>query len=137
MKTYTEMCQLSTYKERLEYLMLKGKVGMDTFGMDRAFNQMLYHGREWALIRPRIITRDKGCDLGLEGHEFVDDEPIIIHHINPITLRDIEIGSRALFDPNNLISCRLSTHNAIHYANQVPEVEPVVRTAHDTCPWRI
>ena len=34
MKSYTELCSLSTYEERLEYLQLHGKVGRDTFGFD-------------------------------------------------------------------------------------------------------
>ena len=76
MKTYTELCQYSTYADRVEYLMMRGRVGNDTFGVDRIFNQMFYHGEEWSYIRSRIITRDNGCDLGLPGHEIIGNEPI-------------------------------------------------------------
>lgn len=136
MKTYTELCQYSTYEERIHYLMLKGKVGMDTFGVDRVFNQMFYHSREWQIVRPHVIMRDDGCDLGVNGCEYVDGEPIIIHHINPITMNDLKIGNPWIFNPENLISCRDYTHKIIHYALKPPELSPIIRSANDTCPWK-
>lgn len=135
-KTYTEMCQYSTYKDRVEYLMVHGKVGNDTFGVDRVFNQMFYHSEEWKQIRRRVINRDNGCDLGLVGHEFVGNEPIYVHHINPFTIEDIRNASSVLFDPENLVSCRFDTHQAIHYGLIPPQVTPIVRVANDTCPWK-
>ena len=41
MRSYTEMAKLKTWEERLEYLMLEGSVGKDTFGFDRYANQAL------------------------------------------------------------------------------------------------
>ena len=41
-RTYSELIKLSTFKERLEYLKLNGKVGKETFGFDRIFNQKFY-----------------------------------------------------------------------------------------------
>ena len=136
MKTYTELCQYSTYADRVEYLMMRGRVGNDTFGVDRVFNQMFYHGEEWNYIRSRIITRDNGCDLGLSGHEIIGNEPIYVHHINPLTIDDIKNASPLLFDPENLICCRFNTHQAIHYGLIPPQVTPIIRVANDTCPWK-
>lgn len=94
MKSYTELCTLPTYEERLEYLQLHGEVGRDTFGFDRWLNQDFYQSREWRQFRDRIIARDMGCDLGCKDHPITDwvlrdgrpiRPKISIHHINPIT----------------------------------------------------
>jgi hypothetical protein len=44
-----------------------------------------------------VIIRDNGCDLGVEGHEIYGNR-IIIHHLNPISLEDIERQSAYLLD---------------------------------------
>ena len=72
MKSYTELCTLPTYEERLEYLQLHGEVGKDTFGFDRWLNQDFYQSREWRQFRDRIIARDMGCDLGCNDHPISD-----------------------------------------------------------------
>ena len=41
-KSYSELMKLKTFEERYEYLKLEGKVGEETFGYDRIFNQVLY-----------------------------------------------------------------------------------------------
>lgn len=98
MKSYTELCTLPTYEERLEYLQLHGEVGRDTFGFDRWLNQDFYQSREWRQFRDRIIARDMGCDLGCPDHPITDwvlrdGRPvrprISIHHLNPITKDDV------------------------------------------------
>ena len=135
-RTYTELSRLCTFEERFEYLCLRGQVGKDTFGFDRIFNQMFYTSGEWKAIRKFIITRDNGCDLGVEGCE-IHGQRIIIHHINPITLEDIENHSDLLLDPENLITTIHSTHNAIHYGDKDLIVRaPIERTMNDTCPWK-
>lgn len=135
-RSYSELIRLNTFEERYEYLRLDGEVGVDTFGFDRIFNQRLYRSTEWRQLRDKIIVRDNGCDLGVEGHEIYGHR-IIIHHINPITLTDIERHSPILFDPENLITTIHSTHNAIHYGDAELLVrDPIVRTKYDTCPWR-
>lgn len=136
MKTYTELCRFLTYKERVEYLIIGGRVGDYTFGVDRVFNQMFYRSEEWKRARRKAIIRDNGCDLGLVGHEFVDNEPIYVHHINPLTIDDIKNASPLLFDSENLICCRFDTHQAIHYGLTPPQVTPIIRVANDTCPWK-
>lgn len=72
MKSYSEMCQLATFEERLAYLQLHGEVGKDTFGFDRWLNQDFYQSREWRQFRDKIIVRDMGCDLGCRDHPIYD-----------------------------------------------------------------
>ena len=134
-KTYSELITLPTFEERFAYLQLNGVVGRDTFGFDRYLNQIFYRSKKWRSIRDRIIIRDNGCDLGVEGYEIYGN--ILIHHINPITSEDIERESEFLFDPEYLITTTHSTHNAIHYGNiSLLPTMPIERTKNDTCPWR-
>lgn len=57
--------------------------------------------------------------------------------MNPITLRDIEEESEYLINPEYLISTVHNTHNAIHYGDDsLLTLQPVERSANDTCPWR-
>lgn len=135
-RTYTELSQLKTFEERFEYLSLNGQVGKDTFGFDRIFNQKFYKSREWLSIRSHVIVRDNGCDLGVEGHEIYGDR-ILIHHMNPISLEDIEQNTAFLLNPEYLITTIHSTHNAIHYGDSSLLVTaPIERSRNDTCPWK-
>lgn len=133
---YTELSKLRSFDERFNYLKLGGKVGKDTFGFDRYFNQRFYRTQEWKKIRDYVIIRDNGCDLGIEGHEIYGQR-LLIHHMNPIKLEDIEKRSDILLDPEYLITVTHTTHNAIHYGDLslIPRA-PIERTANDTCPWR-
>ena len=134
-KCYSELRALSTFEERYNYLRLRGKVGQETFGFDRIFNQMFYNSREWKSVRDEVIIRDNGCDLGIEGYEI--HGRIIIHHMSPISLDDITKGSEFLMNPEYLITTIHSTHNAIHYGNESLLVRaPIERRRNDTCPWR-
>ena len=82
-----------------------------------------------------FIIRDGGCDLAVEGFEIFSS--IIIHHLNPITYEDILNCNPCVFDPDNVVCTKLSTHNAIHYGNEnLLTKPPVERTRNDTCPWR-
>ncbi|MFV0423989.1 MAG: hypothetical protein ACK5K7_00230 [Bacilli bacterium] len=135
-KTYTELSKIKTFQERFEYLKLNGQVGMSTFGYDRIFNQMFYRSREWKNIRNYVITRDLGCDLGIEEYEIPKGVNIYIHHLNPISMKDLENKNELLLDPNNLITTIHETHNAIHYGDmKLLRSEPTERYAKDTCPW--
>ena len=134
-KSYFELIKLSTFMDRYKYLRLDGRVGVETFGYDRYLNQILYHTPEWRRFRRDIIVRDKACDLGCAGYELYDK--ILIHHLNPITVNDVLNRDPKIFDPNNVISTSLNTHNAIHYGDERLLVsEPIVRTKNDTCPWK-
>lgn len=71
-RTYSELCQYSTFEDRFHYLQLHGAVGHDTFGFDRYLNQDFYRSREWRMFRDKIIVRDMGRDLGVPDHEITD-----------------------------------------------------------------
>ena len=133
-RNYTELSRLKTFKERFEYLSLKGSVGKETFGFDRMFNQRFYTSKEWKHVRDLVIVRDNGCDLGLEDFPILGR--IYIHHLNPFTMEDLEKHPSVLLDPEYLISVSFDTHNAIHYGSEslLPK-EPVERKKNDTCPW--
>lgn len=135
-RRYSELCKLKTFEGRFEYLRLDGQVGKDTFGFDRIFNQRFYTSTEWRRIRDHVIVRDNGCDLGVEGHEIYGNR-IIIHHLNPISLEDIERQSAYLLNPEFLITTIHNTHNAIHYGDESLLIRaPIERSKNDTCPWR-
>lgn len=134
-KCYRDLIKLDSFTERYHYLKLHGKVGEDTFGLDRYVNQTLYKSHKWRRTRSQIIIRDNGCDLGVEGHEL--DNYIVVHHMNPITLEDIEEERDIIFDPENLICCSSRTHQAIHFGDEdlLPK-DFVQRRPNDTCLWR-
>ena len=134
-KTYSELITIPTFEKRFEYLKLDGQVGVETFGFNRYLNQAFYKSDEWLSIRDYVITRDNGCDLGMEGYEIYGR--ILIHHINPITKDDIIQRSRILLDPENLITTVKRTHDAIHYGDSNLLMRaPIERRKNDTCPWR-
>lgn len=134
-RNYSELSKLLTFEERYQYLRLDGTVGKETFGFDRYLNQVFYRSQKWKTIRDFVIIRDNGCDLGVEGYEI--HGRIIIHHINPLTVRDIESESEFLLDPEFLICTTHNTHNAIHYGDENLLIRaPIERTKNDTCPWK-
>lgn len=134
-RNYRELRRLKTFEERYFYLQLKGIVGESTFGFDRYLNQILYTSDRWLRTRDNIIIRDNGCDLGIEGYEI--HGRILVHHMNPITIEDVELERDIVFDPEFLISTTLRTHNAIHFgdASLLPKL-PIERRRNDTCPWK-
>lgn len=134
-KTYSDLIKIPTFEGRYEYLKIGGAVGEDTFGFDRYLNQKLYKTPEWISVRNYVITRDAGCDLGIEGHDIVGK--VIVHHMNPITVNDILYRKDYVLNPEYLISSSMLTHNAIHYGDEklLPQ-KPVERSRNDMCPWR-
>lgn len=134
-RTYSELILIPTFEERFEYLQLNGRVGEDTFGHQRYLNQVFYKTREWRDLRHYVIVRDNGCDLGVEGFDIYG--PIHVHHMNPITIEDIENRSEFLLDPEYLISTSDRTHKAISYGDKsLLPLPPIERFRNDTCPWR-
>jgi hypothetical protein len=135
MKTYTELRRLDSFLERFEYLSLKSVVGRYTFGSERFLNQQFYASREWRNVRRDVIDRDGGLDLGVEGYDIFDQ--ISVHHMNPITMEDVENHNPEILDPDLLISVSHETHNAIHYGDKsrlrLPSL--VERRPGDTRPW--
>ena len=135
-RSYSELITLPTFEERFKYLKLSGRVGADTFGFDRHLNQMVYQrDPRWKDARDRVIIRDNGCDLGIEGREIYGK--IIVHHMNQITVDDILHDREWIFDPEFLICTVHNTHNAIHYGDEsLLTLAPTVRSKNDTCPWK-
>ena len=133
-RTYSEFLRRSTFEERYEYLKLGGSVGAATAGFDRWINQEFYRSREWKSLRQEVILRDGGCDLGVPGHEI--QRKALVHHINPITIRDIVDGLHWILNPEYLVTVSHETHNAIHYgdASLLPK-EHVERSPGDTRVW--
>lgn len=133
-RTYRELRRLSTFEERFDYLELHGVVGQSTFGFDRWVNQEFYTSSLWRQARDEVIVRDHGCDLGVLGYDIHLD--LLVHHMNPMTARDIENGEEWICDPEFLITTTHRTHNAIHYGNRNLLPRPVVaRSSGDTRLW--
>jgi hypothetical protein len=134
-RTYSKAISIPDYFERFRYLKLDGRVGVGTFDHDRYLNQVLYKSPEWRRLRRDVILRDNGCDLGHEDYEIYGK--IVIHHLNPITVEDVLNRDPKIFDLENVISCSLMTHNAIHYGDEnLLMGGPINRSPNDTCPWR-
>lgn len=134
-RTYSELILLPTFEERFEYLRLDGRVGEDTFGFDRYLNQVFYRSYEWRQIRDYVIVRDNACDLAVEGCDIYGK--VLIHHMNPITAKDIESRTDILLNPEYLICVTHNTHNAIHYGDENLIIKaPIERRPNDTCPWK-
>lgn len=133
-KSYSELSKLQTFEERYAYLKLAAKIGAETFGSERRVNQAFYQSREWRQVRTRVIVRDNGCDLGLDGYPC--GYGAVVHHINPITMEQIVNADPAIFDPENLVLCSFDTHDMIHFgSDNLYRRDLVERAPNDQCPW--
>lgn len=136
-RTYSELITMPTFKERYNYLKLNGRVCEETFGFDRYLNQKFYRLPEWKVVRRQIILRDHGCDLGVDDREIPRGVRIIVHHMNPMSIKDIANKLDWILDPEFLICTMKRTHDAIHYGDEsLLYNEPVERMKGDTCPWK-
>jgi hypothetical protein len=125
---------IPTLEDRYEYLALSADVADITFGFDRWVNQNFYRSAEWKNARRHVIIRDDGWDLGV--YDVPISGRVIIHHMNPLTLSDIEEGSDNLLNPEFLICCSHRTHNAIHYGDRSQLPQPYIpRQPGDTRSW--
>lgn len=116
MRTYSELMTLPTFEERFRYLLLHGKMTEETFGWDRYMNQVFYTSKEWRRLRDEIIIRDDGCDLAHPDHP--SRGRTLIHHMNPISSKDIQNRTEILMNPEFLITVSFDTHQAIHYGDE-------------------
>lgn len=133
-RSYSELRRIDTFEDRYDYLQLRGEVGRSTFGFDRYLNQKFYTSREWKQVRNQVIARDEGLDLGIDGYEIYDR--ITIHHMNPMTVDDIQHGDDDILNPEFLITTTHDTHNAIHYGDRNLLSQPLVeRHRGDTKLW--
>lgn len=135
LRTYSELKELSTFRERFDYLKLGGKVGETTFGFDRYLNQQFYRSKEWKQVRNQIIIRDDGNDLGIEGCEIT--KAIYVHHMNPMIVRDLLEDIDKVLNPEFLICTSFKTHEAIHYSDEtlLSDYFPIERKPGDTTLW--
>ena len=134
-RTYSELITLPTFEERYRYLKLGGRVGEETFGFDRYLYQDFLRSKEWKDIRDYVIVRDHGCDLAVEDREIYGR--ILIHHMNPVMVKDILHKSEYLLNPEYMITTVKRTHDAIHYGDESLLITmPVERYKNDTCPWK-
>ena len=133
-RSYSELIELETFEERFNYLAIRGTVGCETFGFNRWVNQRFYTSLAWRKLRQQAIIRDESCDLGILDREI--HSRLIVHHMNPITQEDIEYGTRAALDIENLICTTHDTHNAIHYGDPSLLAKPYKpRQSGDTKLW--
>lgn len=135
-RTYSDLCKFDSFKDRFKYLSLDGTVAEETFGFDRYLNQQFYKSGDWKRIRKQVIVRDMGYDLGLSGYDIIGK--IIVHHMNPIAIRDLYNLTDFLLNPEYLICVSHNTHNAIHYGDEslLTLEAPIERKPNDTCLWR-
>lgn len=134
-RSYSELILLPTFRERFDYLMLNGTVCNETFGADRYLNQRFYRSKEWRRARNETIIRDGGCDLGIIGREIHDK--IYVHHMNPVTIEDIEENYDLLINPEFLICTSFYTHQGITFGDPKKLVTlPRERTKGDTKLWK-
>jgi hypothetical protein len=133
-RCYADLRGLDTFEDRFDYLNLQGAVGESTFGFDRWMNQRFYHSHEWMQVRDHVIFRDRGCDLGIPGYEISAE--LHVHHMNPVSRRDIIDGESWILNPEFLITTSHRTHNAIHYGSRLLLPTPFVeRRRGDTKLW--
>jgi len=134
MRTYSEMSMRTSFLARFNYLVLPGEVGVATFGFDRHLNQAFYASYAWKSVRDQVIIRDNGCDLGMSGFEIHDK--ILVHHMNPIQVKDLVEFNEDILDPEYLICVSTRTHNAIHFGDERQLPQPIVeRRPGDTKLW--
>jgi hypothetical protein len=134
LRTYSELSEITGFIDRYNYLRVHSQVGIMTFGFERWLNQAFYTSKEWRQTRQEVITRDLGCDLGIDGRVVLRE--IYIHHMNPISAKDVQTHNAAILDPEYLISVSLRTHNAIHFGTEDQLERPFVsRRSGDTRLW--
>jgi len=133
-RTYSELIALKTFEERFNYLCLRKSIGITTFGFDRYVNQDFYNSTVWRSLRNKIIVRDGALDLAIQGRDILD--AIRIHHMNPMTLEDVEDGNPAILNPEFLICTSINTHNALHFGSSNSLMRlPIERRRGDTKLW--
>ena len=134
-KRYSELVGLETLDDRFKYLKIFGsRVGAATFGYERRLNQIFYASPEWHSVRDRVIIRDKGCNMGVDGYDIHGG--LYVHHMNPICVADLVNGDpEVLLNPETLITVDHETHNAIHYGSVNSPRTIVTRSPNDTKLW--
>jgi hypothetical protein len=120
MLTYSDLIQIPTFEERLEFLRTEGLPSELTFDKLRYLNQRFYNSRSWKTVRESVIGRDLGFDLAMPGREIFGR--VLVHHMNPITPKDLLYHSEDALDPEFLITTSYDTHQAIHFGSKTPDI---------------
>ena len=127
-KSYSSLILLPTYEDRLRYLrlsdILPGGPGKRFHVRDR---------KRWDKIRKEVVCRDMCYDLGIPGLDIPG--AVIVHHIIPVDDEMYAEDSPLLYDPENLISCSIASHNYIHYGKWPDEPLNPIRRPGDTKLW--
>jgi hypothetical protein len=132
--TYSELIEIPTFEERLEYLRTDGLPSELTFDNLRYLNQKFYNSRAWKKVRSSVIARDFVLDLAVPGYNITGK--ILVHHMNPLLPKDIYMGSERALDPEYLITTSFDTHQAIHFGSKIPEpIFELDRSRGDTKLW--
>lgn len=132
MITYSDVILRPTFKERLEFLKTDGLPSELTFDQLRYLNQRFYNSSIWKKVREYVIARDYGFDLAVPGREIYGK--VIVHHMNPLTAKDLYLGVKEALDPDLLITVSHRTHQAIHFDAEL-EIPFIERTPGDTKLW--
>lgn len=125
---YEDCMKLDNYGDRLKYLSLADTKHQSP----RSISNTFYKSSAWKKCRDDIIRRDLGCDLADPNVSIPG--PILVHHIIPLVEEDFEEwNTEKLFNPNNLITVSIDTHNKIHYGSKIEEIKE--RRPNDTKLW--
>ncbi len=133
MLQYSDLILLPTFEERLEFLRTESLPSEITFDQLRQLNQSFYNSRSWKTVRGNVISRDLGFDLGIPGREIVGK--VLVHHMNPLTPKDLLYHSEDALDPEFLITTSYQTHQAIHFGSEPLEIVSD-RKPGDTTLWQ-
>lgn len=129
-RSYSELITIDSFEDRIKYLELHDF----NYLSPRSINQVLYKSKLWMDLRKQIMIRDYHNDLAMPGVPIKGRS--LIHHINPITVEDIESWNEdKLINPENLVLVSYDTHGKIHYSNKNTESRLTERHPGDTNLW--
>ena len=132
MLAYSDLILLPTFEERLDFLRTDGLPSEIAFDQLRYVNQKFYNSRSWKIVRQSVIARDLGFDLGIPGCEIFGK--VLVHHMNPLTPKDLLLHSEDALEPEFLITVSHKTHQAIHFGIMEPGIL-LDRSSGDTNLW--
>lgn len=138
-KSYSDVSKIKSYDDRFNYLkdIVHNSIGDETFGSHRDLYERFLKSKEWRDFRRKVIIRDKGCDLGIDGYELSSKGTV--HHINPITYDDfMNYRNERVLNLENAILVDPNVHKLIHFGSEGsrPDKKVIVRRKNDTCPWK-
>lgn len=132
MLTYSDLILIPTFEERLQFLRTDGLPSEITFDRLRYLNQKFYNSRAWKRVRASVIARDLGFDLAVPGREIFGR--VLVHHMNPITPKDLLYHSEGALDSEFLITTSHDTHQDIHFGVEKLDIL-IDRSSGDTKLW--